>query len=61
MSAYVCVCVFVCVLIFLLPLGDLCRINTDFVGTNSPHEDHSLVLMRQNVLSEVLFKVRGKV
>lgn len=31
---------------------------TDLVGTSSPYRDQSLVLMRQNVSSEVLVRVR---
>ena len=49
-----CVRVFTC-------LCDPCRtcINTDCVRTSRPHGDQSPVLVRQNIISEVLVKFRG--
>ena len=54
---YVCTCVCVCTS-FCYLLGTFSSTNTDLVKTNWPHGDHSLVLITQNVFSEVLVKVR---
>ena len=55
--ASTCVCVCVC---FCYLIGTFSGINTDLVGTSSPHGDQSLVLMRENVISGVLVRVRVK-
>lgn len=58
----VCVCLCVCESMQCCYLsGTSSSLNTDLVGTINPHGDHSLVLMRQNFIYEVLVKVRGKV
>lgn len=56
-----CVCVCVCVYIFCYLLGTFFSINTNLVGTSGRHGDQIPVLMRQNIISEVLAEVRGEV
>lgn len=41
-------------------LGTFSSIILDLISSSRPHGDQSTVLMRENVISEVLFKVRGK-
>lgn len=54
-------CMCVCVHAFLLHIEDLFWYNTDLVGNISPHGDLSLLLMTQNIILEVLVRVRGEV
>ena len=56
--AYACVCVYTH---FSYLFGSFSGINSSPVRTNSPHRDQSLVLIKQNVISEALVKFRGKV
>ena len=67
MCVCVCVCVYVCVCVCVMLVFVTCLVfrtfsstNIDLVRTSRPHGDQSLVLMRQDVISEVLVKVREK-